>query len=74
MLQIKVPRSTPSNVKDREIFNETRMQYLSLHHRKKISSTAQLPPIHVYRKAKLDNGDVLERMQNHVILVVGGTD
>lgn len=28
VLQIKVPRATPSNVKDREIFNETRMQYL----------------------------------------------
>ena len=48
------------------------MQYLSFHQRKKIISSAQnstntSPP----KKAKLDDWDVLKRMQNHVILDVG---
>ena len=48
------------------------MQYLLLHQRKKMipfgsTSINTNPP----KKTKLDNGDVLKRMQNHVILYVG---
>ena len=73
VLQIKVPRATPSNIKDREIFkrDEDAISLITSEEENDFfspTSTNTSPP----KKIKVDNGDVLKRMQNHVILDVGG--
>ena len=73
VLQIKVPRATPSNVKDREIFkrDEDAISLITSEEENDFfgpTSTNTSPP----KKVKVYNGDVLKRMQNHVILDVGG--
>ena len=71
MRQIEVPRATPGNIKDREIFKRDDDYIITSEEENDFfgpTSTNTSEP----KQAKLDNGDVLIRMQNHVILHVGG--